>query len=237
MSKLVYGRNPVLSSLGENRIEKIFLDNRFSDKAFLDRISDRRIVIERVAKSKLDELSDNGVHQGVVALVLDFRYYSLSEIIASCQGKQYPLILILDALKDPHNLGAILRSCDAFGVDGIIMKKHEQVPLNATVAKVSTGAIDHVKVCVETNLSVVIQKLKDVGFWIVASDGSAKDNYTDIDCKRPLALIMGSEGEGVSPLLVKRSDYVVKIPMLGHVNSLNVSVAAGILIANIIAKR
>ncbi|NCA96655.1 MAG: 23S rRNA (guanosine(2251)-2'-O)-methyltransferase RlmB [Bacteroidia bacterium] len=237
MSKLVYGRNPVLSSLGENRVEKIFLDERFSDKVFLDKIADRRITIERVSKSKLDELSDDGVHQGVAAVVLDFRYYSLSEILASCKTKQYPLILILDALKDPHNLGAILRTCDAFGVDGIIIKKHEQVPLNATVAKVSTGAIDYVKVCVETNLSNTIQKLKDAGFWIIATDGGAKDNYTDVDCKRPLALIMGSEGEGVSRLLVQRSDYVVKIPMTGHVNSLNVSVAAGILISSIIAMR
>ena len=237
MSKLVYGRNPVLSSLGENRVEKIFLDERFSDKIFLDKIADKRIIIERVTKSKLDELSEHGVHQGVVASVLDFRYYSLSEILVSCKSKQYPLILLLDALKDPHNLGAILRTCDAFGVDGIIIKKHEQVTLNATVAKVSTGAIDHVKVCIETNLSSAIQKLKDAGFWIIATDGDAKDSYTEIDCKRPLALILGSEGEGVSRLLVQRSDYVVKIPMTGHVNSLNVSVAAGILIANIIAKR
>jgi 23S rRNA (guanosine2251-2'-O)-methyltransferase len=111
------------------------------------------------------------------------------------------------------------------------------VPLNATVAKVSTGAIDHVKVVEATNLSNVIQKLKDSGFWIVASDGEASTSYLEVDAKRPLALILGSEGEGVSRLLLQRSDYVVKIPMFGHVNSLNVSVAAGILIANIIAKR
>lgn len=237
MSKLVYGRNPVLSSLGENRVEKIFLDEHFSDKAFLAKVNDKRIIPERVSKSKLDEMSSNAVHQGVVASVLDFRYYSLAEILTSCHDKPFPLLLVLDSLKDPHNLGAILRTCDAFGVDGIIIKKHDQVPLNATVAKVSTGAIDHVKVAIETNLSNVIQKLKDEGFWIVATDGEAKVSYTEIDCKRPLALILGSEGEGVSHLLIQRSDYVIKIPMAGHVNSLNVSVAAGILIANIIANR
>ena len=130
-----------------------------------------------------------------------------------------------------------MRTCDAFGVDGVIIKKRGQVPLNATVAKVSTGAIDHVKVHEASNLSNVLSKLKDEGFWIVSSDGSAQMEYHQIDAQRPLALILGSEGEGVSELLLKRSDYIVKIPMFGHVNSLNVSVAAGILIASIIAKR
>lgn len=237
MSKLIYGRNPVLSSLGENRVEKVFLDVRFNDARFLAKLVTKKVLIEKVNSSKLDELSNHSVHQGVVASVMDFRYYTLEEVLAACQGKKFPLVLILDALKDPHNLGAILRTCDAFGVDGVVIKKHEQVPLNATVAKVSTGAIDHVKVVEATNLSNVIQKLKDSGFWIVASDGEASTSYLEVDAKRPLALILGSEGEGVSRLLLQRSDYVVKIPMFGHVNSLNVSVAAGILIANIIAKR
>lgn len=237
MPKLIYGRNPVLSSLGENRVEKVFLDVRFNDANLLSKLSAKKILVEKVSTAKLDELSNQGLHQGIVASVLDFRYFTLEEILESSKAKAYPLILILDALKDPHNLGAILRTCDAFGVDGVIIKKHEQVPLNATVAKVSTGAIDHVKVHEATNLSNVILKLKDNGFWIIASDGQATDSYLTIDAKRPLALILGSEGEGVSRLLVQRSDYVVKIPMFGHVNSLNVSVAAGILIANIIAKR
>jgi len=237
MSKLIYGRNPVLSSLGENRVEKIFLDVGFTNREILQKLTAKKVVIERVETARLDELSNHGVHQGIIASVLDFHYYSLEEILSASRSKKYPLIVILDSLKDPHNLGAILRTCDAFGVDGVILKKHDQVPLNATVAKVSTGAIDHVKVCEASNLSNIIQKLKDEGFWIVASDGSASMSYRDLDAQRALALILGSEGQGVSELLLRRSDYVVKIPMFGHVNSLNVSVAAGILISSIIAKR
>ncbi|HPV69516.1 MAG TPA: 23S rRNA (guanosine(2251)-2'-O)-methyltransferase RlmB [Bacilli bacterium] len=237
MSKLIYGRNPVLSSLGENRVEKVFLDLHFSDQEIIRKLSAKKIVIERVPSSQLDDFANHGVHQGIIASVLDFRYHSLDEILTAAKSKKFPLIVILDSLKDPHNLGAILRTCDAFGVDGVIIKKRGQVPLNATVAKVSTGAIDHVKVHEASNLSNVLSKLKDEGFWIVSSDGSAQMEYHQIDAQRPLALILGSEGEGVSELLLKRSDYIVKIPMFGHVNSLNVSVAAGILIASIIAKR
>ncbi|MFA5480991.1 MAG: 23S rRNA (guanosine(2251)-2'-O)-methyltransferase RlmB [Bacilli bacterium] len=237
MSKLIYGRNSVLSSLGENRVEKIFLDNDFDNHDILKIITRKKIAIERVNREKLEQLSNHGIHQGIAALVLDFRYYSLDEILESCRYKKYPLIVILDELKDPHNLGAIIRTCDAFDVDGIIIKKYEQVPLNATVAKVSTGAIDFVKVAVVSNLSNVLNKLKEAGFWIIASDGQGDASYRDIDYLRSIALILGSEGKGVSRLLLERSDYVVKVPMLGHVNSLNVSVAAGILLSEIVAKR
>ncbi|MFA7378065.1 MAG: 23S rRNA (guanosine(2251)-2'-O)-methyltransferase RlmB [Bacilli bacterium] len=237
MSKLIYGRNPVLSSLGENRVEKVFVDHRFNDRNILDKLKTKRIPIERLDKSGLDKLADGGLHQGIVAVVLNFRYFSLEEILASSQTKKFPLVVVLDSLKDPHNLGAILRTCDAFGVDGVIIKKHDQVPLNATVAKVSTGAINFVKVSEVTNLSTALQTLKNNGFWIVSTDGSAPNTYQEIDYQRPIALVLGSEGNGVSNLLLKRSDYVVKIPMSGHVNSLNVSVAAGILIAHINATK
>jgi len=226
-----------LSSLGENRVEKIFLDMQFSDREVLKAIALKKIDIERVAESKLDQLSERGLHQGIVASVLDFRYYSLEEVIAAAASKKYPLLIVLDGIEDPHNFGAILRTCDAFGVDGVIIKKNRQVPLNATVAKVSTGAIDFVKVAEVTNLSVAIASLKERGYWIVASDGEATLSYRDVDCERPIALVLGSEGRGVSRLVIERSDYKVKIPMFGHVNSLNVSVAAGILIANIVKDR
>ena len=226
-----------MSSLGENRVEKVFVDHRFNDRNILDKLKTKRIPIERLDKSGLDKLADGGLHQGIVAVVLNFRYFSLEEILASSQTKKFPLVVVLDSLKDPHNLGAILRTCDAFGVDGVIIKKHDQVPLNATVAKVSTGAINFVKVSEVTNLSTALQTLKNNGFWIVSTDGSAPNTYQEIDYQRPIALVLGSEGNGVSNLLLKRSDYVVKIPMSGHVNSLNVSVAAGILIAHINATK
>lgn len=237
MAKLMYGRNPVLSSLGENRVEKVFIDHRFNDRDILEKLKTKRIPVERIDQSSLDKLAEGGLHQGIVAVVLDFRYFSLEEILIASKDKKFPLIIVLDSLKDPHNLGAILRTCDAFGVDGVIIKKHDQVPLNATVAKVSTGAINFVKVSEVTNLSTAIQTLKNNGFWIVSTDGGALNTYWEIDYQKPIALVLGSEGDGVSNLLLKRSDYVVKIPMSGHVNSLNVSVAAGIIIAHIDAAR
>jgi 23S rRNA (guanosine2251-2'-O)-methyltransferase len=145
--------------------------------------------------------------------------------------------LILDGIEDPQNFGAILRSVDAFGVDGVIIKKRNEVPLNATVAKVSTGAINWVKVAMVSNLSQAIQTLKDHGYWIVASDGSGKQDYDTVDYKSPIGLVVGSEGFGIAPLVLKNSDFIVKIPMTGHVNSLNASVASAILISEIVRSR
>ena len=144
---------------------------------------------------------------------------------------------MLDGISDPHNLGAILRSADAFGADGIIVKKHGQAPLNATVAKVSTGAIDFVPVCQVTNLTQAIKELKDEGFWIVSSDGKANLDLNQLDYKFPTVLIVGSEGEGVSRLVLQNSDYITKINMVGHVNSLNASVACAIYLSTIHYKR
>jgi 23S rRNA (guanosine2251-2'-O)-methyltransferase len=135
------------------------------------------------------------------------------------------------------NLGAILRSADAFGVDGVVLKSHDEVQLNGTVAKVSTGAIDYVKVAVVSNLSQAMEKLKAQGYWIVSSDGSAQQSYDEVDYACPIGLVVGSEGFGISPLLLKRSDFVVKIPMFGHVNSLNASVATAIFLSEIALKR
>ena len=144
---------------------------------------------------------------------------------------------MLDGINDPHNLGAILRSADAFGADGVIVKKHGQAPLNATVAKVSTGAIDFVPVCQVTNLTQTINELKKNGYWVVSSDGSAKMDLNDIDYKFPTVLVVGSEGEGISRLILENSDYITKINMVGHVNSLNASVACAIYLSTIHYKR
>ena len=142
-------------------------------------------------------------------------------------------MVLLDGINDPHNLGAILRSCDVFGVCGVIMPKHNQVMLNATVAKTSAGAINFVPVALVSNLNNAINTLKENGFWIVASDGSGKDNFQEVKYDFPTALVVGSEGQGVSQLVLKNSDFIVKIPMYGKVNSLNASVAAGIFLAEI----
>ena len=144
---------------------------------------------------------------------------------------------MLDCIADPHNLVAILRTCDALGVDGVIIKKRGEAPLNATVSKVSTGAINWVKVAEVTNLNQAIETLKKKGYWIVASDGEAKMNYDEVDYKSPICLIVGSEGFGISKLVLKNSDFIVKIPMFGHVNSLNASVSAAILASEIVRSR
>ena len=140
---------------------------------------------------------------------------------------------MLDGINDTHNLGAILRSCYVFDVAGIIIGKHNQVPLNATVAKASAGAINYVPVCLVNNLNQAISRLKEEGYWIVSTDGSGTSNYQDIKYDFKVVLVIGSEGMGVSKLVLKNSDYIVKIPQYGHVNSLNASVAAGILLSEI----
>ncbi|MDY0100873.1 MAG: 23S rRNA (guanosine(2251)-2'-O)-methyltransferase RlmB [Bacilli bacterium] len=236
MPNLIYGRKPVLSFLQTNGVEKIYLDERFSQAEILKEIAKQKVEVEKVTIKKLDELTAKSNHQGIAAIIKQFNYASLDEIIFDSKKETNPLIIMLDEIQDPHNFGAILRTCAYFNVRGVIIKKHQQVPLNATVAKVSTGALNFVKVCQVTNLSNALEILKDNGFWIVSTDLKEAVSFEDVDYLRPIVLILGSEGKGVSPLLNKRSDYVVKIPVSGKIQSLNVSVAAGILI-NFISSR
>ena len=232
-ANLIYGRIPVKSSIESNKVVKLMVQKNFSDESLLKLARDKNIPLEFVDQSLLASLSKNGNHQGVIAEVKPFQYFSLEEIVKSSLKKPQPLILILDEIEDPHNLGAIIRTCDAFGVDGIVLKNRNQVQINMTVVKVSTGAIDHVKICQVSNVSNAIRVLKENGFWIYSSDGLAKTNYDDLKYTGPTALIVGSEGSGISRLVLENSDFVIKIPMLGSVNSLNVSVATGILLSNI----
>ena len=229
----VYGRIPALNVLEKNKATKAYVQKGFSDSRVLDLIKTKRIPLEYVDISRLDEMSSRGNHQGVVLTTKPFEYSDLNSIISASKKKTNPLILILDGIEDPHNFGAIIRSCDAFGVDGIIIKSHNQVPITMTVSKVSTGAIEFVKIAQVSNLSVAINKLKENGFWIYAADGSAKDEYQKINYDGPVALVMGSEGKGISRLVLDNSDFIIKIPMVGHVNSLNVSVATGIMLSRI----
>lgn len=229
----IYGRIPSLNALTSSKVKTVYLQKNFSDEKLLDAISKTGIRPVRVDLSVLNKMSNNGNHQGIILEVEPHEYCSLNEIIESCKGKKQPLILILDEIEDPHNFGAILRSADAFSVDGVIIKNKNQVPLNWTVAKVSTGAIEYVKVAQVSNLSNVIKELKENGFWIYAADGSGKDSYEKMDYTGSVALIVGSEGRGISQLVMNNSDFIIKIPMSGHVNSLNVSVSTGILLSRI----
>ncbi len=229
---LIYGRNPIKEALRSNRVKSIYLATGFTNNEILSMIDEAGVRVNYISNKELDNMCD-GVHQGVAAIVKDYEYYSLDAILAKAKKVERPLIVILDGINDPHNLGAILRCADVFNVTGILIPKHNQVPLNATVAKTSAGAINYVPVALVGNLNQVIQRLKDEGFWVVSTDGSATQNYQDVKYDFNVALVIGSEGQGVSKLVVNNSDYVVKIPQYGHVNSLNASVAAGILLAKI----
>ncbi|MCQ2792632.1 MAG: 23S rRNA (guanosine(2251)-2'-O)-methyltransferase RlmB [Bacilli bacterium] len=233
MASLIYGRNSVIAALTSSRVVKIYVNDTFKDKRILSLSNQKQIPLFRMNAGKLSELVHNHNHQGVVAEVKDYQYYDLSTLIDDGKKINNPIIIMLDGITDPHNLGAILRIADAFNAIGIVIRKTSQVPLNATVDKVSTGAINYVKVATVSNLNVAIKKLKDAGYWIVATDGEGKDNYASLDYRMPIVLIIGSEADGISSLVKSNSDFVVKIPMYGHVNSLNASNALSVILSHI----
>lgn len=228
--EIIFGRNPVREALKANRIKEVFISDSFSDAVLINDLKKANIKINIRKNNELNKMVD-GVHQGIVAYTKRYEYSSFEEILKDSKNKKHPMIIILDEINDPHNLGAIMRSADVFGASGILVKKHNQALLNSTVAKTSAGAINFVKVAQVSNLSQAIRSLKENGFWIICADGSGSTNYFDLNYDFPCALIIGNEGKGVSRLLVENSDYVVRIPMKGKINSLNASVAAAILMS------
>ena len=228
----VYGKNTVREYILNNKnILKVFSADRKSELVSLAR--EKNISVQIVDFNYLNNLVE-GRHHGIVAQIKDFKYYNLEDITNNME-KEYPFVVMLDSLEDPHNLGAILRTCDAAGVDGVIIGKNRSVRLNDTVAKVSTGAIDYVKVVEVTNLTNTLKELKKKGYWIVGAEALEDSKYYDqMKYDMPVCLVVGSEGKGISELVRKNCDFLVKIPMLGHVNSLNASVSCSILIYEII---
>ena len=230
---VIFGKNPIKESISSNRIIKAYLVDGFSDKGILSLLKEKKVIIQYLSAKEMTNLCGGGSHQGIAAEIKPYEYYSLEYVLKKAESVERPIILLLDGIEDPHNLGAILRSADVFGVSGVIISKHNQVSLNATVAKTSAGAINYVPVVLVNNLNQAIDKLKKAGYWIISTDGSATTNYNDLKYDFKSVVVIGSEGYGVSSLVLKNSDYIVKIPMYGHVNSLNASVAAGILMARI----
>lgn len=233
MSNFVYGKLTALNSIDSRQAKSIYIQHEFSDTKILELAQKFHIRINYVNAVELNKLAKGGNHQGIVVEVNEYKYSTLDEIIESAKNKTQPLILILDGVNDPHNLGAIIRSADAFSVDGIIIKNRNQVPVNMTVSKVSTGAINYVKIAQVSNLSNAIEKLRKDGYWVYSADGSGKEDYSKLSYDGKICLVMGSEGEGISNLVLRNSDFIMKIPMTGHVNSLNVSVATGIILSRI----
>ena len=230
---LVYGRNVAKEILKKGKkVQKVILQEGFDDKEIKSLIENGNFIVEYVPKHKMDHLS-NGNHQGIILNIPDYKYLQLSEILDDSN-----FVVILDHLEDPHNLGAIIRTCEAAGVDGIILPKDRQVQVNSTVMKTSVGTLDQVRLVSVTNISNTIKELKNNGFWVVGtalSDNSV--GYRSGDYSGKIALVIGNEGDGMSQLVEKSCDYVVKIPMYGTTNSLNASVAAGIMIYEIIRDR
>lgn len=232
LDNLIFGRNPVKEAIKHGSALSIIMSDSFKDGEILNIIKNSSLPVKRVHPNELNNLCP-GVNQGIAAVVKNYEYHSLEEIIHKSTKEHRPIIVMLDGIVDPHNFGAILRCCDIFGVVGVIISKHHQVPLNGTVAKTSAGAINYVPVVAVSNLNNAIRSLKEAGFWIVSSSGNASTNYQDLKYDFPTVLVIGNEGDGVSQLVIKNSDYLVKIPMYGQVNSLNASVAAGILLSRI----
>ncbi|MED1205680.1 23S rRNA (guanosine(2251)-2'-O)-methyltransferase RlmB [Heyndrickxia acidicola] len=238
---LIAGRNPVLEALrSEREINKIWIAEG-SQKGQMQQVihlaKEARILVQFVPKQKIDQMT-NEVHQGVVAQVAAYEYADLDDLFENAQKKnETPFFLILDELEDPHNLGSILRTADAAGVHGIIIPKRRAVGLTATVAKASTGAIEHVPVARVTNLTRTIAELKERGIWIFGTDAKGSEDYRKMDASMPLAIVIGSEGKGMSRLIRDNCDFLVHLPMVGHVTSLNASVAASLLIYEVYRKR
>jgi len=231
----IYGKNVAIERLnGNEKINKIYLSNKFNDSQIISLIKKKNINTKIVENKELDKMC-KGLHQGIIMEVDDIKTYSLEEIIPNID-KEYPLVVILDHLEDPHNFGAIIRSCEAFGVDAIIIPNDRAVQITSTVVKTSVGTIDKIKIVKVTNLNNTIKKLKDYGFWIVGTDMEGTE-YTSIDYKTKIALIIGNEGKGISRLVGENCDYLAKIPMKGTVNSLNASVACGIFLSEITRSR
>ena len=226
-----------MEALRANKIVALKTRARFANDPLVKEAKAKGIKILFVEDKELDRLARGGKHQGFVAISKGISTLELSEIIAETKGKTNPLLLMLDGIEDPVNLGAIIRSADAFGVDGIIVKSRGSVSLTGAAAKVSTGAVAYVPVAVVSNLSQAISECKDAGYWVVASDGGATKSYEEVDYHGPILLVIGSEGFGISRLVLERSDFVVKIPMVGHVNSLNASVATGVFLSYILLAR
>ncbi len=233
MPNYVYGRNPVFAALKNNKVLACYVSPSFKHKDIEDILNRNEIKVEVKSQEFLNKISNNGSHQGIVIECVPFKFKTLDYLINKCKQINNPVLVMLDGIKDPHNFGAIIRVVDAFGANGIIIKKRNQVSINMTVAKVSTGAIDYVDICEVSNLNNAIDTLKKNGFWIVSADGDGKDEFNKIKYDMPTVLVIGSEGEGISRLVLDNSDFVVKIPMHGSVNSLNASNATSVILSYI----
>ena len=229
---LVYGKNVALEYLESNkRIDKAFMQNNFNDFDIINKLKKRNIRIQTLNKFDMDK-KVSGLHQGIILNVEDYKYAEIYDIISDDDS----LIVMLDHIEDPHNFGAIIRSCEAAGVDGIIIPSDRSVEVNSTVIKTSVGTTEKMKIARVTNLNSTIKLLKDKGYWIFGTDMNGTD-YTKLDYKGKTCIICGNEGSGMSKLVGENCDFIASIPMKGEVNSLNASVATAIIVFEAVKQR
>ena len=222
-------------------INKIFVskgEKQGSINKIIAKAKEEKIIIVETDKKKLDEMSQTGNHQGVIAIVPPFEYCEVDNILNEAKAKKEDaFIIILDGIEDPHNLGAIIRTAETAGVHGVIIPKRRAAAVNSTVNKASAGAVEHMKVARVNNINDTIKYLKDEGLWIIGTDGKANKYYYEQDLTGPIALVIGSEGFGMNRLVEENCDILVKIPMKGKITSLNASVSAGIVTYEIVKQR
>lgn len=243
--RLLYGVNPVLEALRADRVPSDIIvaegvrDQRLRE--LIDLAHAKDVSVKRVPRAKLDRELGNTHHQGVIAHVSQAAYADADDLLDSISNEQNrgvePLVLVLDGIEDPRNLGAILRTAECAGVDGVFMPERRAAGLNETVAKASAGAVEHLRIARVTNLTVLIGQLKERNLWVVGAAGDAPIDYVDWDWKRPSALVLGAEGSGLHRLVREHCDALVRIPVRGKVESLNVSVAGGIVLYEALRQR
>ena len=238
---LVEGRNAVLETFRSGRsVDRLYVLDGCQDgpvKTIMREARKQKTVINYVEKSRLDHLSETGKHQGVIAAVASYEYSTVEQMLENARSRgEAPFLILLDGIEDPHNLGAIIRTANQAGAHGVIIPKRRAVGLTATVAKASAGALNYTPVARVTNLVSTMEALKKEGLWFVCADMGGTSMY-DLDLKGPIGLVIGSEGEGVSRLVRESCDFVAAIPMKGDIDSLNASVAAGILAYEIVRQR
>src|SRR5262245_4645067 len=234
---LIYGINPVIEALRAGRVKELRVSERAGGRV-IDAIksADRDgIAVRRVTPGELDRLTNGAVHQGIAAELLPLDQYDVSDLVRSASGT--PLIVVLDGIEDPHNVGAILRTADAAGADGVIRQARRAAPLGGAAAKAAAGAVPHVQIAGLVNLERASEERKDAGIWTVGLAGDSSKHLDQVDLTVPTALVFGAEGSGLRRLVRDRCDWLASIPMRGHVQSLNVSVAAGIALFEAVRQR
>ena len=238
---IIYGRNSVMEAVKSGReIDRLYVAHGVSGgsvSAIIAKCSQRGILIKEISPQKLDFYCSGGNHQGIAVMVAAKEYSTVDDILKTAEERnEKPFIIICDEIEDPHNLGAIIRSAEACGVHGIIIPKRRSASLNATVAKSASGALEYMNVARVTNMASTIDMLKEKGVWIFGADMDGKD-YTSYDFDVPCALVIGNEGKGIGTLTAKKCDEIISLPMNGKINSLNASVAAGVLMYEVVRKR